>query len=126
MAGGPDRLGWLVAFAARLTGAPWISAPELALFEAANVLRRRETAGLLAAAEARDAHQQLLELPLDLWGYATVAAAAWELRQALTIYDAAFVALAQVLQVPLLTLDRRLARAHSLPCQVLAPPDGPR
>jgi predicted nucleic acid-binding protein len=47
---------------------------------------------------------------------------AWRLRQHTTIYDAAYVVLATVLDVPLLTLDRRLARAPGVTCEVLTPP----
>jgi predicted nucleic acid-binding protein len=35
----------------------------------------------------------------------------WELRHNLTAYDAAFVALAEVLDIPLLTADAKLAAA---------------
>jgi predicted nucleic acid-binding protein len=40
----------------------------------------------------------------------------WELRDNLTIYDASYVALAEALQVTLLTGDRRLARATGPHC----------
>ncbi|PKQ21877.1 MAG: VapC toxin family PIN domain ribonuclease [Actinobacteria bacterium HGW-Actinobacteria-5] len=42
----------------------------------------------------------------------------WELRDNLTIYDAAYVALAEALQVPLLTSDRRLARSTGPRCTI--------
>ncbi len=47
-----------------------------------------------------------------------LAEAAWELRSAVTFYDALYVVLAATLDVPLLTADARLARAPGLPCQV--------
>ena len=43
---------------------------------------------------------------------------AWSLRDQLTFYDALYVALAAQLDVSLVTCDRRLANAHSLPCRV--------
>jgi predicted nucleic acid-binding protein len=43
---------------------------------------------------------------------------AWELRLNLSAYDALYVALAELLQVPLLTADARLARAPGLRCCV--------
>lgn len=46
---------------------------------------------------------------------------AWELRENLSMYDAAYVALAMSLGVPLLTHDLRLARAANLHCEVLTP-----
>lgn len=42
----------------------------------------------------------------------------WELRDDLTPYDAAYVALAEALEAPLLTADRRLARAAGAGCEV--------
>jgi predicted nucleic acid-binding protein len=42
----------------------------------------------------------------------------WELRDNLTIYDAAYVALAEALQAPLLTGDRQLARATGPRCAI--------
>lgn len=99
-----------------------ISAPELALFEAGNLLRRRQLAGDLEPVEATLAHSDLLALPLQLWPYAALAERAWALRGALTIYDASYVALAELLKASVITLDRRLARAGGSHCPVLVPP----
>lgn len=98
-----------------------LAAPELLPFEAANVLRRLELSGLLAAETAALAHRDLLDLAVQLWPYATVAAGAWRLRGGLTLYDAAYVALAAQVDVPLVTLDQRLARTASTACTVLVP-----
>ena len=46
----------------------------------------------------------------------------WELRRNLAAYDAGCVALAELLDVPLATLDRRLARASGATCTFLTPP----
>ena len=46
---------------------------------------------------------------------------AWDLRHSLTAADALYVALAEALQVPLLTLDKRLARADGPRCPVETP-----
>ena len=122
------------ALAAVLTGAPdagpavagatvgsALAAPELLPFEAANVLRRLELGGQLTAETAALAHRDLLDLAVQLWPYATVAAGAWRLRGSLTLYDASYVALASQLGVPLVTLDQRLARTASNTCAVLVP-----
>jgi len=45
----------------------------------------------------------------------------WELRDDLTSYDAAYVAAAEALDVPLVTADRRLARAPGLRCRIVVP-----
>ena len=96
-------------------------APALGAFEAANVLRRGEAAGRLSAAAALAAHEALLDLPVQWWPYAPLAARAWALRANVSVYDAAYVALAELVGGPLITLDRRLARAPGLRCQVVTP-----
>lgn len=42
------------------------------------------------------AHADLLDLPLELWPYELLASRSWQLRENLTIYDAAYVALAEM------------------------------
>jgi predicted nucleic acid-binding protein len=98
-----------------------LAAPQILPFEAANVLRRLELGGQLAAETAALAHRDLLDLAVQLWPYATLAAGAWRLRGSLTLYDAAYVALAIQLDAPLVTLDQRLARTASTACTVLVP-----
>ena len=48
----------------------------------------------------------------------------WELRGNLTAYDAAYVALAELLGAPLVTLDTRLARAPGTRCEISCYPAG--
>ncbi len=73
--------------AAAIDGAT-LAAPHLALFEAANILRRHSQSGQLVSAHATLAHADLLALPVELWPYAPLAERAWELRANLTAYDA--------------------------------------
>jgi predicted nucleic acid-binding protein len=115
-----DAHGVGAAVAAALTGNA-LAAPELLPFEAANVLRRLELGGQLAAETAALAHRDLLDLAVQLWPYATLGAAAWRLRGSLTLYDAPYVALASQLDAPMVTLDQRLARTASTTCTVLVP-----
>jgi predicted nucleic acid-binding protein len=100
-----------------------LAAPELAMFETANVLRRLQLAGRLERVEATLAHQDLQSLPLELWPYLPLADRAWELRETLTAYDASYVSLAELLDAPLITLDTRLNRASGPNCSILTPPD---
>jgi predicted nucleic acid-binding protein len=61
-------------------------------------------------------------LAVELWPYEALAARVWELRQNLTSYDGAYVAFAEAIDVPLVTFDRRLARASGIRCIVRVPP----
>jgi len=97
-------------------------APHLAVFEAANILRRHQLANLITADQAAQAHADLLDLPLELWPYELLASRSWQLRENLTIYDAAYVALAEMTSTPLATLDQRITRAPGLRCQTVIPP----
>ena len=111
------------AVAGVLRGAVLV-APDHFPFEVANVLRRLELAGGIGSDTAALAHADLLDLPLQLWPYSTVAEAAWRLRGSLSVYDGAYVALAARLDAPLVTLDQRLARAAGSTCRVVVPGDG--
>lgn len=99
-----------------------LAAPAHAPFEAANVLRRLAAAGLISAAEATLAHADLCDLRIDLHPYASVAERTWELRSNATVYDGAYVALAEALEVPLFTLDDRLGRAPGIEATIHTPP----
>ena len=98
------------------------AAPELALAEASNVLRRLELAGKLSRLEATSAHRDLMRLDLELCPFAPYAERVWALRGNLTCYDAWYVALAEALDCPLMTLDRRLGRASGPTCEITVPP----
>ena len=98
----------------------YLAAPDIMPYEAANILRRHALAGILDATAATLAHADLTALPLHVWPYTALAERAWALRDNLTIYGAAYVALAELLKVPLVTLDAGLARAPGLPCPVVA------
>lgn len=96
-----------------------LAAPDLMPFEAGNILRRQAMSGALDATAATLAHRDLTSLRVEFCPYAALAERAWELRENLTIYDATYVALAEVLTVPLVTLDRRLAGAYGPRCAIL-------
>lgn len=96
-------------------------APHLMPLEAASVLRRAALAGRISEDVAAMAHADLLRLRVQYLPYAGVAERAWQLRATLTVYDASYVALAEVLDAPLVTLDRRLARAPGPRCAFATP-----
>lgn len=85
------------------------------------ILRRHAAAGAVSLAEATLAHEDLRALALELWPYAAVAERVWQLRDNVTVYDAAYVAVAELLGAELVTLDARLARAPGPRCPVAVP-----
>jgi predicted nucleic acid-binding protein len=97
-----------------------LAAPHLATFEAANIFRRQVLSGLLDETQAALAHQDLRALAVQLWPYAPLSARAWELRHNLTVYDASYVALAEMLGTSLITLDARIAKAPGPLCPIFA------
>jgi predicted nucleic acid-binding protein len=114
--GGPDGTWVAAAFA----GAD-LAAPTLVGFETANILRRHELAGLITADQAAQAHGDLLDLAIEHWPYELLATRAWQLRQNLSIYDAGYVALAELLGATLVTLDRRIGAAPGPRCAISTP-----
>lgn len=98
-----------------------LAAPDLALVEATNILRRLELAGHLSSEGADGARQDLLQLDLELFPFEPFADRIWELRHNLTSYDAWYVAIAEAIGVPLATLDLRLAKAPGPRCEFLTP-----
>ena len=98
-----------------------LAAPQLVLAEATNVLRRLELAGHISRLEANSAHNDLLDLDVELFPFAPFAVRVWELRKNLTSYDAWYVALAEALEIPLSTLDRKLTRAAGPRCSFNLP-----
>jgi len=86
-------------------------APHLVLVEAAQAIRRHERSGGVTASFGAAAMSDLADLDLTLHEHDWLLPRVWELRSNLTAYDAAYVALAESLDAPLLTFDARLARA---------------
>jgi predicted nucleic acid-binding protein len=114
--GGPDGR-WATA---ALAGAD-LAAPSIVGFETANVIRRHELTGLVTPDQAAQAHADLLDLAIEEWPYELLAPRAWELRKNLSIYDASYVAVAELTDSPLVTLDRRIGAAPGVRCAVATP-----
>ena len=96
-------------------------APTLLPYECANIIRRAELHGAISSDQAVQTHADLFDLAVDLWPYDVLAARAWELRANLSSYDAAYVALAEIVAAPLVTLDQRILRAPGITCSVSVP-----
>jgi len=86
-----------------------LHAPHLLGVEVAQVLRRYVAAGQLDDGVALDALHDFADLDIERHPVEPFLPRVWELRSNLTAYDAAYVALAEVLEAPLLTFDGRLA-----------------
>lgn len=99
-----------------------LAAPELVLVEASNILRRLERAGEISRLEANSAYRDLLRLDTQLFAFAPFAERVWALRNNLTSYDAWYVALAEALDCPLVTLDRKLGQSSGPRCAIVVPP----
>lgn len=88
-----------------------LHAPHLLDVEVAQVIRRYEAIGEIDHQRGREALADLGDFPLRRYPHGFLLPRAWELRSNLTAYDAVYVALAEALDAPLLTRDRRLAAA---------------
>ena len=102
-------------------GANVLAAPAHVYVEVSNVLRRAVLARRLGPDAAAMAHRDLLQLPVTVFPFQPLGDRVWELHPSVTAYDAAFVALAEELDVPLWTLDRRLAAAPGPRCAFVVP-----
>lgn len=102
---------------ARLAAASAVSAPDLVDVETVSVLRRRWLAGDLSDERFRFAVDDLLALPITRFPVGPLMVRAFELRANITAYDACYVALAEALDCPLITADRRLANAPMTICR---------
>jgi predicted nucleic acid-binding protein len=112
------------AIAARIADpALGLHVPHLADIEVAQALRRYVREGALDAASAASALEDLRSLDLERHAHEPLLDRIWALRENLTAYDGAYVALAEALDTILLTCDGRLARAPGVARRVeLVPP----
>lgn len=98
-----------------------IHAPELLDLEVAQVLRRLEREKRISAARARSALRDFLDLHVVRYAHRPFLDRVWAIRANATAYDAAYLALAEGLGAPLVTLDQRLARSSGHRARVQAP-----
>lgn len=98
-----------------------MTAPQLLDVEVAQVVRRQVLQGLLTEARALQAIQDMTDARIRRYAHKPLLTRIWNLRSNLTAYDAAYVALAENLGVPLLTRDAKIARApgHSASVEVI-------
>lgn len=95
-------------------------APHLIDAEVGHALRRSVRLGELTAGAAGRALWEVEDLPIERVEHEHLIHVAWGLRENFTFYDALYIALALMLDEPLLTFDARLARSgFDLPIEVL-------
>jgi predicted nucleic acid-binding protein len=96
----------------------WVWAPALVDAEVGQALRRQVRGGEISARKAGAALDDLLEMRLQKVPHRHLIDRAWELRDNVSFYDGLYVALAEALDAPLLTLDGKLSRASGLRTEV--------
>ena len=89
-----------------------LHAPHLIDLEFLNALRRLVRHGQLTLDRANDARTDFAELNIFRYPILDLADRVWHLRDSLSAYDAAYIALAEALDLPLITCDGKLGRAN--------------
>jgi predicted nucleic acid-binding protein len=97
------------AVEARLFDGSTLHAPHVLDLEVAQVLRRYERIGDLSSQRGRAALDVLGAFRIERYPHYLFLSRVWSLRANVTAYDACYLALAEALDAPLLTRDRRLA-----------------
>ena len=88
--------------------------PHLFDIEVLHALRRLNLRGTVSSVRVQLALSRLRDTQLTRYPHTTLIERIWALRENLTAYDAAYVALAEALDAPLVTMDARLAQAPGI------------
>jgi len=105
--------------ASHFVAAAEIHSPHLIDLEVAQVLRRYVRTNTISLARAQQALDDFADMRLVRYPHTFFIARIWQLRHTLTAYDAAYVALAEALNAPLVTCDRTLASSSGHRARVL-------
>jgi predicted nucleic acid-binding protein len=99
------------AFAKEVENNQFICAPTLADYEFHNVLRKLTLKKRLSIAAANEAISIFKAMQVQFFDSQLLTARMWELRTNMTAYDAAYIALAEILDAPLFTTDSKFANS---------------
>jgi predicted nucleic acid-binding protein len=91
--------------------------PSLLPYEVASALRRLAASSIITPQLAVRSLHDGAQLNGQTFEFAELAERVWELRHNISTYDASYIALAELLDVPLLTLDSRLRAAPGVRCE---------
>ncbi|HEX9342612.1 MAG TPA: type II toxin-antitoxin system VapC family toxin [Actinomycetota bacterium] len=108
--------------ARRTLGAEQLHVPHLIDAEVASGLRRKVAGGEIGAGAGWTALDTWRHLGMVRYPVFGILDRVWQLRDNLSAYDACYVALAEQLECPLLTADRRLAREPGIACLITVVP----
>lgn len=111
------------AATAALASAHDHAAPEIIDVEVTGLIRRDAQRHVIDGTRSQWALDRLRDWPGDRFPHRPFIGRVWHLRENVRTTDAFYVALAEALDVPLVTLDGRLARTSGVNCQVLVPGD---
>ena len=95
-----------------------LHAPHLLDLEVAQVLRRYVVSREMTPERAREALSDFLDIPIRRYPHDLLLDRIWELRSNMTAYDAAYVVLAELLEAPLITRDKKLSTAAEHHAQI--------
>lgn len=95
-----------------------LAAPHLIDIEVVSAWRRLAAAGQIDERRAGMARADLRELRIERVPHGPLVERCWQLRSNLTAYDAAYVALAEMIDAPLLTADAKLANTPGPRCTI--------
>lgn len=91
-----------------------LHAPALLDYEVASALRGHTLAGVLSSVQMTDAAADFRALRIERYPLATMMRSVLGLKDNFTVYDAAYVVLAQALDAPMVTADTKLTAARTL------------
>lgn len=97
------------------------AAPAHLVLEVISVIRGQLRGGKISTRRAGDAVDAVAGLAISLTDCQRLVGRVWQLRDNLSAYDAAYVALAETLDVALVTTDVRLTNAPGSTCQTVIP-----